>query len=259
MAVARVWNGSDWIPVAGGSGLDVPSNIASGHGVIYNGNGQWIPERLATQQALDDLRDEFDGDTRFLKAPATAAPSDGCVITSDIASQGGAKWHLPIPTVAFPSSPVDGQMFAYEPVSGITWLFRYNAGGSSPYFWEFAGGAPIVTLNESTVTTTSTSYVAPTGAMSITVPRAGIYMIEVSGYGYSSTVATNHLNYAINGTAQADEYGANSDGQQGNSVMRVRYNTIATAGHVIAERIKVGAGTGTWLRRQMSIIPIRVI
>lgn len=104
MAVARVWNGSDWIPVAGGSGLDVPSNIASGYGVVYNGNGQWVPQRLATEQALDDLRDEFEGDTRFLNRPATGAPSDGCVITSDVSQQGGAKWQPPLHCVAYDDS-----------------------------------------------------------------------------------------------------------------------------------------------------------
>jgi len=42
-----------------------------------------------------------------------------------------------------PASPVDGQIWILpaDATNGVNWTFRYNAGSSSVYKWEFIGGA----------------------------------------------------------------------------------------------------------------------
>ena len=45
----------------------------------------------------------------------------------------------------FPASPVDGQEHIYTAgANGECWRFRYNAGSSSAYKWEYIGGAEVV-------------------------------------------------------------------------------------------------------------------
>jgi len=79
-----------------------------------------------------------------------------------------------------PASPVDGQ--EYILVDSLTnptyqWRFRYNASSTSPYKWEFVGGAPLRSWVAASEATTSTPYVdLATVGPSITAPRAGEYL-----------------------------------------------------------------------------------
>ena len=65
MAVARVWNGSEWSPVVGSAGVEAPANISPGQGLVYRGVGLWEATSFATEQDLLQLRREFEEtDTR---------------------------------------------------------------------------------------------------------------------------------------------------------------------------------------------------
>ena len=46
---------------------------------------------------------------------------------------------------ALPASPADAQEIAFlvDAANGIVWRFRYRAASTSPYRWEFTGGAPL--------------------------------------------------------------------------------------------------------------------
>jgi len=82
-----------------------------------------------------------------------------------------------------PASPIDGQEHVL--VNSVTapdwqWRFRYNAGNTTAYKWEFIGGAPYSVVGGS-MNTSSTTPVVITGAPTFTFPRAGIYTVLFGG------------------------------------------------------------------------------
>jgi len=85
-----------------------------------------------------------------------------------------------------PASPVDGQeAILVDSVTNPTyqWRFRWNAGSSSAYKWEFVGGAPLVKTNWvggitiNTGTNVGGWYYLP-ASMSMVAPRAGDYQVN---------------------------------------------------------------------------------
>lgn len=90
-----------------------------------------------------------------------------------------------------PTSPYDGQeAVLVDSITNSTyqWHFRYNASATSPSKWEYVGGVPLHTIGGS-ISTSSTTPVAVTGAPTTTVPRTGLYNMEVSAQMWS-TVAS---------------------------------------------------------------------
>src|SRR5262245_32254566 len=91
-----------------------------------------------------------------------------------------------------PASPVDRQeaILVDNPANpNFQWRFRYNAGSTSPYKWEFIGGQPFLNASnsfyaEATVTALATWVtVGPNQTGGPTVPRTGEYVVTgcVSG------------------------------------------------------------------------------
>jgi hypothetical protein len=86
-----------------------------------------------------------------------------------------------------PVSPNDGDIWIATSVdsNGTAWQFRYNAGSSSAYQWEFIGGAPLISQDYSRtarqVSSNSAWDVLP-GISAITTARAGDYIFHVSGW-----------------------------------------------------------------------------
>jgi len=166
---------------------------------------------------------------------------------------------------SLPGSPVDGQ--EYVLVDGTTpsyqWRFRYNAGSTSAYKWEFVGGpAAIVDVltDEGTASTTYTN-LATTGPQ-FTLPRAGDYRAEFDAESYSSTSAVlNVVAVQVGAAATAD-----GDGSVGyiasasNTFCHVRDIAIrgAAASAVVALRYRVSGGTGNFRKRELRVTPIRV-
>jgi hypothetical protein len=88
-----------------------------------------------------------------------------------------------------PASPVDGQEAVL--VDSITnpsyqWRFRYNAGSTSPYKWEFVGGAPLrQTPSGPTVINGLGTQIGASGfyyspGMQLSLPRAGDWQVDAS-------------------------------------------------------------------------------
>jgi len=82
-----------------------------------------------------------------------------------------------------PASPVDGQeAVLVDSVTNPTyqWRFRYNAGSTSAYKWEFVGGAPLAVDDASSRTMPTlgawTAFTSPI----LTLPRAGDYSFNFS-------------------------------------------------------------------------------
>jgi len=100
---------------------------------------------------------------------------------------------------SLPASPVNGQ--EYILVDSLTnptyqWSFRYNAGSTSPYKWEFVGGAPVTAYGGALQSTNSVypSFIdLSTASPRFTVPRAGDYSCSYTGSCDSDTVGGNPM------------------------------------------------------------------
>jgi len=165
---------------------------------------------------------------------------------------------------SFPASPADGDLHVLvdsTSTPGYSWLFRYNAGSTSPYKWECVGGVPYTANVDTGETTNSTSYVAlATAGPSITVPRTGTYIV---GLGYSFTVTGGAggglMSYLKGATAAADadacQCAITTASLPGGSWREFKRDF--SAGDVLAARYKVSGNTGNFSQRVLGIVPIR--
>jgi hypothetical protein len=164
-----------------------------------------------------------------------------------------------------PGAPLDGQ--EYILVDSVTnptyqWRFRYNAGSTSAYKWEFIGGVALYGLTAVTETLSSTVYGdMPTVGPQIALPRDGDYLLEYGMYGRTGTASNNcFMTFAGGGVAAADGNAIQIDSPTANfggtSSFCKRFNAL-TAGALTA---KYRAATGTLLagNRWMSATPFRV-
>jgi len=131
-----------------------------------------------------------------------AAGSNGQILTT---VSGAPAWAAAPPTVSYgttlPASPVDGQeAILVDSTTSPTyqWRFRYNAGSSSAYKWEFVGGPAMFTFEATTVNHTAT--VGNIGPL-MPLPRPGIYLFRtvlllVSGSGGGAYISLAHATAA---------------------------------------------------------------
>lgn len=98
------------------------------------------------------------------------------------------------PEVAFPTNPVEGQVFYYSPAVGTTWSFKYNATSTSSHKWQFVGGPSLVAGPSGSMSKKTETNELLTGSPSMTVPLAGEYEV-----GLKLTAATTEagLNEAL--------------------------------------------------------------
>jgi len=131
--------------------------------------------------------------------------------------------------LTLPASPYDGQ--EYVLVDSVTnpsyqWRFRYNAQSASAYKWECIGGGPAtayVGASTGNINTGGGSFVS-SGGPSITLPRAGDYLISVGAEVTPNNQVTNPMiSYALPG--QAANY---QDGCYTGPADYPRYFKIAT-------------------------------
>jgi hypothetical protein len=107
-------------------------------------------------------------------------PVDSAHMTHIEQGIGGA---LAIPSygTSLPASPVDGQRAVLVDSTtnpSYQWEFRYNAGSTSAYKWEFVGGSPARADVATSESTTASPWVDLATPQRITVPRAGDYRIQ---------------------------------------------------------------------------------
>jgi hypothetical protein len=127
---------------------------------------------------------------------------------------GAAAWapiaQADLPLIPYgtslPASPFDGQEAIL--VNTVTnpayqWRFRYNAGSSSAYKWEFVGGSPALTAQGAAHSNINTggSWVNLANMAAWTVPRAGEYYYFLSALGQTFNGVQGNLQVGINGSA----------------------------------------------------------
>jgi hypothetical protein len=165
-----------------------------------------------------------------------------------------------------PGSPTDTQEAIL--VDSITlptyqWRFRYNAGSANPDKWEFIGGNPIITEVVTSESLNSATYVAlATAGPSFTVPRAGVYEVEI-GF---TTVGINGgtglaMSYDIGGTGAVDADAAwgltNTLNNQSSSRPRTKAGLAASTALVSKYR-EISAAAQNISNRWMRVVPVRV-
>ena len=125
---------------------------------------------------------------------------------------------------SLPASPVDG--LEYTLVDSVstptyTWRFRYNAGSSSAYKWEFIGGAPgaqtttaALAVNNSTVDSSATA-----------LPKAGDWYHICTWHGSNNFASTDSTAYSYNSTTTVQFFrsSANNDRDIGGGSAWVRW------------------------------------
>jgi len=165
-----------------------------------------------------------------------------------------------------PASPVDGQEAIL--VDNVTnpsyqWRFRWNAGSSSAYKWEFVGGAAWTTTPAGSGTTSSTSWIDVAGGPTFVIPRAGVYSIQFGAYGEANATGGAYgINFsASDGTirsANAQVTPVNAQFQGANVSLIWAPATLAAAASV---RVQVSLGTATSTNYRYAwliVTPIRV-
>lgn len=163
-------------------------------------------------------------------------------------------------SASLPASPVDGQLFYYEPSAGIKWTFRYNAAGGT-YKWEFVGGAPAFGRDDTTQTILSSTYSALTGSPAFTAPFAGVYRVQhgaTSKIGSAAVGNTADQSLFVNGVDSGQIIRSSSI--EATSVDSIGEPTVLTAGHSmqLRQRSNSGSSTATYTTRFISVLPVRV-
>lgn len=167
---------------------------------------------------------------------------------------------------SLPSNAIDGQEVRYlaDNTNGIIWNFRYRAGSSSSYKWEFIGGAPLYSAGSGGITTTSTSWVFWSTSPNITVPFAGDYLAEVAASCGQQTNAVNtaYCTIGVNGGSQSENNGvwSTSSGQwDGSTGMNVTKMTLAANDNLrFYVRGDYNTSTSAFDKGRLSVTPIRV-
>lgn len=163
---------------------------------------------------------------------------------------------------SLPSNAIDGQEVRYlaDNTNGIIWNFRYRAGSSSTYKWEFIGGASLVAEYNTDEAVASSSFTSFTNGPNLTLPLAGDYTI---GFGASSVVSISgqqgHIGLKINSTnaTNSEAAGVGEAGQR-DAVWRQRNWTALPVSTVLTMQGRVNSGQINAFNRNIVATPIRV-
>jgi hypothetical protein len=232
----------------------------------------WQDSGAAVSLLTSDATATFDGQD-FEMAMVGGPPGVGVpmpvVNGAVIKGAGGtAVWSPVSYGTSLPASPSDGdEATLVDSITNPTyqWRFRYNAGSSSTYHWEFVGGAPVSNQVVPQETTTSATFVdLTTVGPQVTLPRDGDYMIS---WGAQAQAASNGvlarmgLKFGAATTQTADAiytYTTNAASVEAAISRTWRYNAL-TGGTVIkAQYVSAASGNAYFAGRWLSVTPVRV-
>jgi hypothetical protein len=162
---------------------------------------------------------------------------------------------------SLPASPTDGQEHIL--VDSLTaptyaWHFRYVAGITDAYKWVFVGGAPLVSEIAVNETMTGAYGNLATVGPTVTLPRAGNYLIGLGAHITNATAAgtPTWMSFAIGAAAAVDADGINWDGAYQPGISRwLPKNGLAAVALVAKYRSN---GTGHFRARWLAAQPVRV-
>jgi hypothetical protein len=165
---------------------------------------------------------------------------------------------------SFPASPTDGQEAIL--VDSVTapsyhWRFRYNAGNSTAWKWEFIGGAPWVVNVPTMESTLSGSYVDLTTPQTFTAPRAGVFVARLSySQEYGATANGNGAGAQLlwNGAQVMEVLTLQNTGATASQSGYGTYRGTLAASQLIAAKWRAINGQANYLGRTLEVIPVRM-
>lgn len=163
---------------------------------------------------------------------------------------------------SLPASPADGQeAVLVDSVTGANWVwrFRYNAGASSPYKWEFIGGSPSSAQNlDGVVDGTVAAIDSWTGVgPGVLVPRSGDYLLQGQTTLYRTiNNAAADIFVGVSATGQAIARIPDGGAETVSVLMRVGALALGTTVRLSVKASTTG-GLGTY-DTSLSLTPIRV-
>jgi len=166
----------------------------------------------------------------------------------------------------FPASPYDGQEYFYvaDATNGIVWRFRYRAASASTYKWEFVGGSPLtaeIATAETMAGTATWTDLATAGPL-VALPRTGDYLIQWNAACQCDTAGTilyvaPLLVSAGPFTNDATDFHTAVAGTR-STVGKIIRRSFASTGNVKLQYSSSAGGTLTFLKRNLTVWPIRV-
>lgn len=171
-----------------------------------------------------------------------------------------------LPTTQPPVVAYEGMTITMiaDGTNGVEWTLKFRS-AEATYKWRCVGGDPLfaeVTANENLVSTVAYSALTGTAGPSITVARAGDYMV---GIGCRPNNATDNvqqfMSYDIGGTGAVDADSISVLANTGAaSISRTRRKNAIAAATALVSKYKGNFGTGmNFENRWMTVIPVRII
>jgi hypothetical protein len=224
-------------------------------------------------------------DDANLSPAANISPSKLLGYPADVAKvlKGNGSWgtlaDTPTATygTALPATPADGrEHILVDSTTNPTWQwrFRYNAGSSSSYKWEYLGGSPFIHAIE---TLENGAAVGPADLATVgpqwTCPINGEYIVEMSArankFGNTDWYVAQ-IQLQDNGVAVSPDIaplaslygiGANTPAPWARLYDRGKLTVLAT--HVIKALYWIpsygtGGGNFGWQNRRLTVTPVRV-
>jgi hypothetical protein len=228
------WNGTTWISASGSGGST---------DLRYNGN--WA----AGSYTDGDIVIASDGLAYIAVKPTTAPPKPWAT---------GLVPGKPTYGTTLPASPVDGQeAILVDSLTAPTysWRFRYNISSTARDKWEFVGGAEWLVTTETSDTATWAGYANLPNGPSLTIPRTGVYNARLGSIA-SHSVAGGTCYLALTGST-IDSY-VSAPAVNYNMTMDRSGVLNVSAGTVVQLMVAVTVGTGTYQKRHLSVLPVRV-
>lgn len=165
-----------------------------------------------------------------------------------------------------PSAPQDGDLWIYNGTSGLWWLFAYDS-TETTYKWKYVGGPPLTTEVATGQSTLSATYVDLGTVVSITVPRAGDYVLAHGAQSINASGGTHQQSnvglklgaaaMTANEVFRTDQNG--SGGVDATSGSKGGMKRTLAAGDVLKQQYATdGSATYQYFQRWITAIPVRV-
>lgn len=138
-------------------------------------------------------------------------------------------------TTSPPGAPLDGQLWHYvaDATNGIEWLSAYNSGDAGLYKWHSLSGSSLSALVGSATTVgASAAYIDPGTVCTLTVPRAGNFLVDFGGVIVPSAGHIGHLSLKREAVATSDADTINTAGVAGGADYRRTVRITAAASGV---------------------------
>lgn len=168
---------------------------------------------------------------------------------------------------ALPAVPalVDGVTFVL--VDSVTnpqyqWRFRFNSVQAAlGYKWEFVGGvSPIIVVGANESRAANTYGALATPGPSFTLPRAGVYNVDIGYLRSTGTANFTYMSFDIGATPASDNNAATGQGDNRQGSRYISQITVAAANTALVAKYKCDNTTSTnWYNRWMQVTPMRVI